>query len=173
MKYAFGLAAAGALILTAQVPRPVAQIDSEPVAREEAKDLLKLSEQQKAAVINAVLEAKSQQATPKDFTPALGSVVPQSVYVHGFKPEVAGELPTLKHYWYAHLNREIVLIDGLQKKVVAVIPLPANLVSDGQQHQGAAEPADKSKGTADKSKGKDGATSAGSVPSHTSPETIK
>jgi len=165
MKYALGLIAAGALILAAHIDRPAAQTDSHPTAFEAKKGPLKLSEQDKAAVIEAAVEAKSRQKTPKEFTPALGAPVPIQVYQHAFKPEIVHKMPVLKHYWYAYLNREIVLIDAMQKKVVAVIPLPAKLVSGGQAHQGAAEPARESKG--------DEASTTGSVPAATSPESIR
>jgi hypothetical protein len=159
MKYALGLTVAGALILGLQVA--AAQIDSQPVAGAP----LTLSEQDKATVIKAAIEAKSRQKTPKEFTPAVGASVPKTVYLHAFNPEIAREVPALKRHWYAYLTREIVLIDAAQTKVVAVIPLPENLVSDDQQHQGAAEPAS--------SKDEYGAGNTESVPSHTSPESIK
>jgi hypothetical protein len=88
------------------------------------------------------------------------------VYVHTFNPEITRKVPTLKHYRYSYLDREIVLIDG-QEEVVAVIPLPAKYVPGSQGHHGAAEPAGES------SKDKDGGSPTGSVPAYTSPETIK
>src|SRR3954466_8151021 len=62
MKYALGLTAAVALILAAQIDRPAAQTNSQPANQ--------LSEQEKAVVIRAAVEAKSHQKTPKDFAPA-------------------------------------------------------------------------------------------------------
>jgi len=166
MKYALILIAAGAVIVgLTQIDRPGAQTRSQGAALEATKGPLKLSEQDKATVIKAAVEAKSHQDTPKEFTPAVGAPVPKEVYSHAFKPEIAREMPALKHYEYAYLDREIVLIDGMQKKVVAVIPLPAKLVSGGQKNQGAAEPAGESES--------DGASTTGSVPAYTSPETIK
>jgi hypothetical protein len=157
MKYALGLIAAGALIWAAQIDQPAAQINSQPAPQ--------LSEQDKAAVIVAALEAKSHQKTPNDFTPTVGASVPKSVFLHGFKPEVASKVPALKQYWYAYTDGEIALIDALQTKVVAVIPIPPMPMSTGQGHHGAAEPAN--------AKNKDGTDNAGSVPAYTSPETIK
>jgi hypothetical protein len=165
MKYAFRLTAACALILAVQVDQPTAQINSQPAAREATKAPLQLSEQEKAAVIKAALEAKSHQATPKGFTPAVGAAVPKALFIHGFKPEIAREVPALKHYWYAFLDQEIVLVDAIKTKVVAVVSLPAKFVSGGQPDHGAAEPAE--------SRSKDGATNAGSVPAYTSPESIR
>jgi len=166
MKTALVLTAAGALILVAvQIDRPVAQTNSQPAAREATKGPLELSEQDKAAVIEAALDAKSHQKTPKDFTPTVGASVPRSVFLHGFKPDVVGKVPALKEYWYAYTDAEIALVDALQTTIVAVIAIPAPAVSTGQGDHGAAEPA--------KAKGKDGVGNAGSVPAYTSPETIR
>ena len=163
MKFTLCLTVAVALMLAAQIDRPAAQT-SQPAAQA-TKGPLQLSEQDKAAVIKAAHEAKSHQQTPKAFTPAVGVSVPNTIYQHAFKPEITLAMPALKHYWYAYLDREIVLIDAMQKEVVVVIPLPANLVTHNKVDQGAVEPAD--------TKNKDGASPAGSVPSHTSPETIR
>jgi hypothetical protein len=166
MKYALVLTAAAALILGAHIDGPAAQTNSQPGARQaNTAGILHLSDQDKAAVIKAALDAKSHQSTPKEFTPAVGAPVPKTVFQHGFKPEIVSQMPALKEYWYAYLDREIVLIDALQKKVAAIIPLPPNLVSGEQEHQGAAE--------SDSEPKRDGASSTESVPSHTSPETIR
>ena len=157
MRYVLGLTGACALILAAHINQPAAQPNSQPIAQ--------LSAQDKAAVVAAALEAKSHQKTPKDFTPEVGVSVPRSVFVHGFKPDIAAKVPLLKQYWYAYLDQEIALIDGLQTKVVAIIPIPQP-ASVGQGHQGAAEPAGESKP-------QDGAKSTDSVPAYTSPETLK
>jgi hypothetical protein len=167
MRYTLALAVAAGLLLMAQTDRPVAQTTNELAADQVAKvpPPLTLSEQDKAAVIQAALDAHSHQNTPKDFTPADGAPVPSSVYQHNFKPELAHDIPVLKHYSYAYLDREVVLINPLLKKVVAVIPLPAHLVSSGQQDQGAAE--------SEKEPKSGGASSTDSVPAYTSPETLR
>ena len=158
MKYALAMTAAAALTLAAPIDRPAAQPNSPPAAQ--------LSDQDKTVVIMAAIDAKSHQKTPKDFTPTVGASVPKSVFIHGFKPEIGGKVPVLKQYWYAFTDQEIALVDGLQLKVVEVIPLPTTPVTTGQADHGAAEPADQSKS-------KDGADNASSVPAYTSPETIK
>ncbi len=168
MRYALVLAAAAGLIFAAQTDRPAAETTNELAADQvtKAPPPLTLSGQDKAAVIKAALDARSHQNTPKDFTPAVGEPVPSSVYQHNFKPELTHDMPVLKHYSYAYLDREIVLIDSLQKKVAAVIPLPAHLVSRGQQqHQGAAE--------SEKEPKSGGKSSTDSVPAGTSPETLR
>jgi hypothetical protein len=167
MKCALGVTTAVVLILAAPIDRLAAQTNSPPAASDATrKDALTLSEQDKTAVIAAAVEAKSHQKTPQGFTPAVGASVPRTLYVHAFNPEIARKVPILKRYGYSYLDREIVLIDGMQEKVVAVIPLPAKYMIGSQGHHGAAEPSGQPKDN-------DDASPTGSVPAYTSPETIK
>jgi hypothetical protein len=129
------------------------------------EDAITLSEQQKQAVIDAAVTAKSRQKTPKEFSPSVGATVPKEVYLHGFRPEDTQKTPLLKEYSYAFLDREIVLVGGSKSKVVAVLTLPEKLVAVDQAHQGAAE--------AGSQNSQSGKPPAASVPSHTSPESIK
>ena len=165
MKYVLSLTTACALILVAPMSRPFAQSSIPPAASKATHGQLNLSDTDKARVVEAAVQAETHQKTPKGFTPALGAPVPKSVFQHAFKPGIVGKMPVLKHYWYAYLDREIVIIDAMQKEVVQVIPLPAKYQSGDQTHHGAAEPAN--------SKGPSGAGPTGSVPAYTSPEHIR
>ena len=145
----------------------VGQTTSAPVTNaEERENAITLSEEQKQAVIDAAVAAKSRQKTPKDFSPSLGAITPKEVYLHGFKPEETQKTPLLKEYLYAFLDREVVLVGGPKNKVVAVVTLPEKFVANEQPNQGAAEAA-----TGTNAKGSTSPTA--SVPSHTSPESIK
>jgi hypothetical protein len=119
-----------------------------------------LTDQQKQAAIDAAVSAQSRQKTPKEFSPTIGAIVPKEVYLHAFRPDVAQKTPLLKNYWYAYLDREVILVDG--HKVAAVIALPEKLIAGEQPNQGAAEASSTT-----------GKGSTASVPSHTSPESIK
>ena len=153
----------GLVLLSFGLSLPAAGQTSGTPSKAEAKEnSITLSDDQKQAVIHAAITAKSRQKTPKEFSPSLGATVPREVYLHAFKPSETQKSPLLKEYWYAFLDREVVLVDAAKKKVVAVVDLPETLVADEQPHQGAAEAS--SEGTKD---------NASSVPSHTSPETIK
>lgn len=139
-----------------------AQTTGAPAAAEAEAHPVTLSEEQKQAVINAAVSAKSRQKTPKEFSPSVGATVPKEVYLHGFQPHETQKTPFLKEYTYAFLDRSVVLVGGPKNKVVAVVPLPEKLVAKDEAHHGAAEASSASaKGNAD------------SVPSHTSPESIK
>jgi hypothetical protein len=118
-----------------------------------------LSNDQSQAVIDAAVSAKSRQKTPKAFSPTLGAKVPKEVYLHAFRPEITQKVPFLKEYWYAFLDREVILVGGSKSKIAAVVDLPQELIVSEQPHQGAVEAKDREP--------------AASVPSHTSPETIK
>jgi hypothetical protein len=152
-------------LVTAQIDRPAAQTNSQPTVREATKGPLELSEQDKAAVIKAALDAKSHQKTPKDFTPTVGASVPRSVFLHGFKPDVVGKVPALKEYWYAYTDAEIALVMRCRQQLLRSSRFRHRLVSTGHGDHGTAEPA--------KAKGKDGVGNAGSVPAYTSSETIR
>src|SRR4051812_48343620 len=97
---------------------------------EAQKPALDLTDEQKKAVIEAVVERKAYQPGSKDFKAELGATVPRTVEIHSMPPRLATEVPVLKEYMYAHLDREIVIVDALQKKVVGLIPLPENLAQD-------------------------------------------
>lgn len=144
----------------------VGQTTNSPGMNAQTKeDAITLSEEQKQAVIDAAVSAKSRQKTPKEFSPSIGVTVPKEVYLHGFTPEDTQKTPFLKEYSYAFLDREVVLVGGPKSKVVAVLVLPEKLVAVEQTHQGAAE--------ASSENAKGGTPPAASVPSHTSPESIK
>lgn len=100
------------------------------VVKAEKKPGVNLSDQQRQMVIDAIVDRKSHQATPKEFKPEMGASVPRTVDVHAMPPKIVSDLPALKEYMYAHLDKEIVILDAIEKKVVALIPLPANLAHE-------------------------------------------
>jgi hypothetical protein len=100
------------------------------VVTEAKKPALNLTDEQQKAVIEAVVERKAHQPSPKEFKPELGATVPRAVDIHSLPPKLVTDIPALKEYMYAHLDREILLVDALHKKVAALIPLPANLAQD-------------------------------------------
>jgi hypothetical protein len=107
-------------------------LQSEPpqggsVVTAEQKPAVNLSDQQRQTVVDAILDRKSHQETPKEFKPELGADVPRKVDLHGMPPKVVNEVPALKDYMYAHLDHEIAIVDAVNKKVVALLPLPDNL----------------------------------------------
>jgi hypothetical protein len=147
------------------------------VVKPEKKPELNLSNQQQQAVIDAIVERKSHQATPKEFKGEVGATVSPKVDIHAMPPRIVSELPELKQYMYAHLDREIAIVDAHEKKVVALIPLPANLAQDSKPAATTGQSVDRKVGsgtpTADplREREETGKESAYTGPSTTGPNT--
>jgi hypothetical protein len=96
-----------------------------------SKPQLDLSDAQRQAILDAIVQQDSHQATPKEFKPAVGSDIPRTLDLHALPRPLVYEIPALKEYMYAHIDRNIVLVDALEKKVIVLIPLPENLARSG------------------------------------------
>jgi hypothetical protein len=96
----------------------------------EKKPPLAFSAEQRQAVIDAVVQRDTHQPTPQGFEAAEGAKIPPTLDIHALPPALVEQLPTLKEYMYAHINRNIVIIDAAEKKVAMLIPLPEQLVQD-------------------------------------------
>ena len=69
---------------------------SEPqggTVKSEKKPELNLANQQRQAVIDAIVERKSHQATPKEFKGEVGATVSPKVDIHAMPPRIVSELP--------------------------------------------------------------------------------
>lgn len=100
---------------------------------EHSKPPLNLSDEQRQIVIAEIITRDTHQAPPKEFKPEMGVTVSRFVDTHAMPPKLATVVPVLKEYTYAHLNRNIVIVDALDKKIAALIPLPDNLTWDGKK----------------------------------------
>jgi hypothetical protein len=96
-----------------------------------SKPKLDLSDAQRQAILDAVVREESHQATPKEFKAEVGSDIPRTMDLHPLPRPLVYEIPALKEYMFAHLDRNVVLVDALEKKVIGLIPLPEHLVRGG------------------------------------------
>jgi hypothetical protein len=101
---------------------------SGPVQQPGGKPALQLNEAQQLAIRDEVLRRESHQATPHDFKPEVGGKVPSTINIHGLPQSLLEQIPALKEYTYAHLDRTILLADSLENRIVLVMPVPDNLV---------------------------------------------
>jgi hypothetical protein len=92
---------------------------------------LELSDAQRQAIVEAVVPEQTHQATPKEFKAEVGSNIPRTMDLHPLPRPLVYEIPALKEYMFAHLDRNIVLVEALEKKVVELIPLPEQLAHRG------------------------------------------
>jgi hypothetical protein len=101
----------------------------------EKKPPLQLSEQQQQTVVADITAQATHQATPKEFTAKVGEPIPKAVEFHGMPPSIVSDVPELKNYAYAHLDGDILIVDPLERKIAAMIPLPKNLVQQSSAPQ--------------------------------------
>jgi hypothetical protein len=58
----------------------------------------------------------------KDFNPQIGSQLPKGLEPHGLPSELTQQIPQLAHYGYVKMKDQILLINGLSKKIAEIIP---------------------------------------------------
>jgi hypothetical protein len=133
------LVAAGAVALSSPAvsaensasPDPAANgpnLSGHGMVTAEKKPPLHLSDKQQQTVIADITALDTHQPTPKDFKPELGKAVTAAIHIHGMPPSILSDVPELKNYMYVHLDRDIVIVDPMERKVAALITLPDNLV---------------------------------------------
>jgi len=86
------------------------------------KPALKLDEQQRAAIQNGMVGQHTQQTTPDGFKPEVGAVLPKGVKVDIMPHEVTAQVPAMKQYGYAKTTSDILVVDPMNIKIVAVVP---------------------------------------------------
>ena len=101
------------------------------VSRENRGAALHLTEEQRRSISEAVRAEDTHQATPEKFNPAVGAALPSTVNLHSFPRPLIYQLPVLKQYFYGYLDENIIIVDAMAKRVVAVLPLgPRQSFSD-------------------------------------------
>lgn len=118
------LGGAAALALLAV---PAAAQNSETIAPskltvEAKKPPLQLNDQQRGAIQNALVAEHTQQKAPKDFKPQIGATPPKGMKIDVMPQALARQLPVLKEYGYAKIASDILVIDPMSKRIVAVMP---------------------------------------------------
>jgi hypothetical protein len=97
-------------------------VDPHQLAVNLKKPPLKLDDKQRATIQNVLVMHHTQQKTPKDFQPQAGATLPKGIRVDGLPQEVGRQIPEMKDYGYAKTMRDILVIDPMNMKIVAVIP---------------------------------------------------
>jgi hypothetical protein len=81
-----------------------------------------LSDEQKNAIQNALVAEHSEQKMPPKFEPQVGQALPQSMKVDALPQPLVREQPSLKEYGYAKTPKDILVLDPMSKKIIAVLP---------------------------------------------------
>lgn len=120
----------------------------------EQRPPLQLDDRQKGEIRAAVESEDTAQMAPKDFQPAVGGDVPKKVTIHAMPLGLLEKVPSLKQYGYAKLEHEVLVIDPMKKKIVAVLPGGGGATSGSGVMEPAGDSGDKKNGTAGSTKDK-------------------
>jgi hypothetical protein len=85
------------------------------------KPPLQLTDPQRKSIIEAVVVEHTHQRTPKDFQPQVGMKVDKAIQSHPMPRPLIYEIPALREYYYAKLDRNVLVIDPMDQKVVDVL----------------------------------------------------
>jgi hypothetical protein len=97
-------------------------LDPNKLTVEVKKPKLDLNDQQRTAIVNALVEQHTQQKAPKDFQPQVGATLPKPLKVDVMPLDLIRKQPALKDYGYAKTEKNILVLDPMSKKIVAVLP---------------------------------------------------
>lgn len=116
-----------ALLASLAISAPaVAQsaVPTNTVAGEVApKPPLKLSDEQKAQVSQAINGQDSLAKLPDGFAPAIGARVPiqSKLPEHPLPRPLVYEIPALKNYYYVQLDDQVLIVDPMTKTVAEIV----------------------------------------------------
>jgi hypothetical protein len=110
----------------AQDRKPAAQngktLDPVDLSVNASKRALKLDDRMRAQIVNGLVAAHTQQKTPRGFAPQVGQPLTMHMKVDVFPPALVQREPTLKQYGYAKTAKNILVLDPMNRKIIAVLP---------------------------------------------------
>jgi len=87
------------------------------------KPPLKLTDAQKARVVQAIKGENTLVKVPEGFTPAIGAHVPiqSKLPGHPLPRPLVYEVPVLKNYYYVKLDDQVLIVDPMTKQVAEIV----------------------------------------------------
>ena len=86
-----------------------------------ASDTLNLSSTQQRTAWRDLTMPMLNQTTPSGFSPIVGAVVPNSVTTAPVPSKAASDVPSLKPYNFAMLQKKLVIVNPSDQKIAEVI----------------------------------------------------
>jgi hypothetical protein len=105
----------------AQDKKPTVQ-PNELTVEVQKKPPLQLSEQQRVKIQDALVTAHSAQKTPDKFVAKVGDQIPTKLKLDAMPAPLINQEPVLKQYDFVKLDNELLVVDPMNKTIVAVIP---------------------------------------------------
>jgi hypothetical protein len=95
-----------------------------PATQAQPKPPLTLTDQERQAILAAVGPADTSDKLPEGFKPQVGAKAPtqKKLPTHPLPQALSTKFPTLKQYDYAKLEHQVLIVDPMNKTVVATIP---------------------------------------------------
>lgn len=88
----------------------------------EQKPPLRLSDEQRRKIQDALVTAHSAQKTPDKFEAKVGEKVPTTLKLAAMPAPLINEEPALKQYDFVKLDNDLLVVDPMNSTIVAVIP---------------------------------------------------
>src|SRR5262249_6298349 len=97
-------------------------LDPNGITLDSSRPTLQLDEQQRNAIQNALDTENTEQKTPQKFEAKIGEAIPLTMTVDVMPEPLIQAEPSLKQYGYAKLAKDVLVIDPLNKTIIAVLP---------------------------------------------------
>jgi hypothetical protein len=107
--------AAAAIISSVSVLCAAAATGAQPT------DKLGLSKDQQLTAWNDLYMGSLSQKTPTGFDAIVGASMPRGVVTAPVTPRAVNDLPTLRPYAFAMVQRKLVIVNPIDRKIAAVI----------------------------------------------------
>ena len=118
----------------AQNNKPTIQ-PNELTASAKRKPPLALGDEQRREIQDALVTAHSAQKTPDKFEAKVGEKIPTKLKLDAMPESLISQQPALKQYYFVKLDSDLLVVDPMDRTVVAVIP---RKFPNGQATQGSA-----------------------------------
>jgi hypothetical protein len=94
-------------------------LDPVELSKNASKPALNLDDKLRSEIQQALVEQHTQQKTPPGFKPQIGQPLSMHMKVDVFPPALVQREPLLKQYGYAKTAQDILLIDPMNRKIIA------------------------------------------------------
>lgn len=121
------IAAIAALVLIAPLPvtaqgKQDKTLEPNKLTVQAQRPPLQLDPQQAAILREALASENTEQKSPANFEPKVGETLPASLKVDVMPQSLVQRHHSLEPYGYAKLAKNILVLDPLNKKIIAVLP---------------------------------------------------
>jgi hypothetical protein len=120
MKTQTSIALAAAVLLAGVSAASAAPLEGAKMAPA-PHDTLTLSAAQRKTVWNDLYTGALNQKAPSGFTAKVGAVVPSSITTAAMTQKASGDVPALKPYKFAMLQKKLVIVNPNDHKIADVI----------------------------------------------------